>query len=207
MRVRHPLPLFLALAAILAGGPPTARAEPSGPAPATAGTEAPEEVRARALALLGGIDRPLPAGAFRELGPGGAAALEDIARSGELPVYRARALEALAVLRSDRATSVHRALAADAAAPRVVRRAAVRGLGRLAGPSDAPRELLPFLDRDRDPAVRAAAAESLAAVAPGASCGAIRAQALREDAPARAGFRRALAACERRDRPGPRPSR
>lgn len=178
----------LAVAAALSSG---ARAAD----PAAGGTD---DARSRALALLGGIDRQVPAEAFRQLGPEGEAALEDIARSTELPLHRARALEALALVGSARAEPVHRTLATDRDAPRVVRRAAIRGLGRLVGAADAPRELRPFLSEDRDPAIRAAAAESLAAVAPRPSCGAIRAQALREDARDRVRFRRALAACERR---------
>ncbi|HET8540220.1 MAG TPA: HEAT repeat domain-containing protein [Anaeromyxobacter sp.] len=199
MRATQLLVVLLALAA----GPAPARGDGGGAPPEGAPAAPPggsgEEVRARARALLGGIERPAPAEAFRELGPDGEAALEDIAlSSSELPVWRARALGALAGVGSARAEPAHRTLAADGAAPRVVRRAAVRGLGRLVGRSDAPRELRPYLAGDRDPAVRAAAAEALASVAPRASCGAIRAQALREDPRARAGFRRALAACERR---------
>jgi hypothetical protein len=191
-------PVAVALAAALAGAtsraaePPPDAAPPASSAPAPGG-----DARERALALLGAIDRPVPADAFRALGPEGEAALEDIARSRELPLYRARALEALALVGSARAEPVHRALAADEAAPRVVRRAAVRGLGRIVGPAQAPRALRPILAGDRDPAVRAAAAEALASVAPRASCGAIRAQALREDRPDRARFQRALAACRR----------
>jgi len=188
----RPGPAKLAVALLsLASAPLLARA--AGAAPPVAG-----DVRARALELLGGIDRPVGAEPFRALGPDGEAALEDIALSPELPLYRARAVDALALLRSPRAGPVLRRLAEDAAEPRVVRRAAVRGLGRLAGPADAPRALEPFLARDRDPAVRAAAADALASAAPRASCGAIRVQALKEDPAARAGFRRALAACERR---------
>lgn len=191
--MRIPKLLVVLTLSALAG---TARAQ--GASPAAPDAEPPEDVRARALALLGGIDRRVPAETFRELGPEGEAALQDIALSGELPVYRARALEALALIGGSRAEAAHRAAAADASAPRVVRRAAVRGLGRLAGAAGAPRELRPFLARDRDPAIRAAAAESLASVSPRASCGAIRSQALKEDPRDRAGFSKALAACERR---------
>ncbi len=191
MAVPTPLAL-LAAAALAAAGPRAARGDDGGSA-----APLPEQVRASALALLGGIDRPVPADAFRQLGPGVDAALEDIARSGELPLYRARALEALALLGSPRAAEVDRALAADPAAPRTVRRAAVRGLGRVAAEA-ARGELRALLEGDPDPAVRAAAAESLAGGAPRASCGAIRAQALREDPADRLRFRRALAACERR---------
>jgi HEAT repeat protein len=90
-------------------------------------------------------------------------------------------------------------LASDTA-PRAVRRGAVRGLGRLAGPRAAA-ALAPVLDRDRDPLVRAAAAEALAAEAPADACERIRARAQVETAPSR--FRRALATCDRAARAEP----
>lgn len=154
------------------------------------------ETRARALALLGAFDRPVAAEPLRRLGPEGEAALADIALSDELPVFRARALEALAELRAARAAELHGRLAADARAPATVRRAAVRGMATLAGPRAAV-ELQPLLADDPDPTVRAAAAEALARAAPAEACAAVRRQAAREPAETRAGFRRALAACER----------
>jgi HEAT repeat protein len=167
----------------------------------------PDDVRARARALLGAIDRPVPLEALRRLGPQGEAALADLARSRDFPIFRARALEALAALRAPAAPEVHRLLAADAAAPRSVRRAAVRGLGRLLPPEAAVEALRPVLEADRDAAVRAAAAEALARVAPRDGCGAVRRQAAREGAAARAGFARALQACERHRAAGPGPGR
>jgi HEAT repeat protein len=162
-----------------------------------AGSPPPAELRADVAALLGGIDRPVPAEAFRRFGPEGEAALEDIARSSDLPPRRARALEVLAALRSPRAEATHRAVAEEQGAPRTVRRVAVRGLGRLLAAEQASATLTPLLQGDRDPAVRAAAAEALARAAPARACGAIRAQAARQDAHAAARFRRAVATCDR----------
>lgn len=175
-----PALLALALSAADAPAPP-----PPGPA------------RARVVALLGAIDRPVSPEVFRRLGPDGEAALVDVARSHELPAYRARALEALAGLRAAPAEALHRSLANDPAAPAPVRRAAVRGLARLLAPERAAVELGPFVSDDADASVRAAAAGALALAAPGEACAAVRRQAAREPAASRAAFRRALSACER----------
>ena len=181
-------PMLVALA-LAAGGPASAP-------PASA------EVRAEVAALLGAIDRPVSPESFRRFGAEGEAALADIALSQDLPPRRARALEVLASLRSPRAEEVHRAVARSAAAPRTARRAAVLGLGRLLPAGQAPAALRPFLEKDRDPRVRAAAAEALAGSAPESASDAIRAQAAREGAAGAAGFRHALAACDR-SKPGP----
>lgn len=170
----------------------------SGPGPGAA----PPDVRARARALLGAIDRAVPIDAFRRLGPEGEAALADIAASGDFPAFRARALEALAALGAPAAPDVHRRVAGDAAAPRTVRRAAVRGLGRVLPPAEAVEALRPLLEADRDPGVRAAAAEALSRAAPREGCGAVRRQAGREDGASRALFARALRTCPRPGAPG-----
>lgn len=185
------VPLLVLLAALAA---------PSDPA-------APPDVRARARALLGAIDRPVPLEALRRLGPQGEAALADLAQSRDFPIFRARALEALAALRAPAAPEVHRRVAADAAAPRSVRRAAVRGLGRLLSPEAAVEALRPVLEADRDAAVRAAAAEALARAAPRDGCGAVRRQVAREGGAARGRFARALDACARHRAAGPGPGR
>ncbi len=153
-----------------------------------------DEVRERVRALLLSIDRPISPAAIRAVGPGADEALAEIALSRDFPVRRARALEALASLASPRAEEVHRSAAASGE-PRTVRRAAVLGLASLVPADRAPEELRPFVERDRDPAIRAAAAEALARAAPAAGCAIVRAQAGREDATDRARFRRALSAC------------
>jgi hypothetical protein len=159
-------------------------------APAADGAPSPA-VRQQVDALLGAIHGPVPAETFRALGPGVDAALADVARSAAMPSRRIRALEALASLGGPRAAATHRAVA-ESAAPSAVRRGAIRGLGRLAGPSGAASALAPFLEGDRDPSVRAAAAEALAEAAPSA-CARIRTRARAEGDPAR--FQRALATC------------
>jgi HEAT repeat protein len=164
-------------------------------------------VRAEVRALLGVIDRPVSPESFRRFGAAGEAALADIARSRDLAPRRARALEVLAALRSPRAEEVHHAVARAADAPRTVRRTAVLGLGWVLPADRALTVLRPFLERDPDPGVRAAAAEALAGAAPAGACGEIRLQARRETGtPGAARFRRALAACDRASdgAPGPR---
>ena len=160
-----------------------------------AGPAASPEVRADVAALLGVIDRPVSPESFRRFGSEGEAALADIALSRDLPPRRARALEVLAALGSARAEGVHRSVAASTDAPTTVRRAAIFGLGRLLSQERAATALRPFLERDRDPRVRAAAGEALSAY--GAACGAVRAQAAKEGEMGRARFARALAACDR----------
>jgi HEAT repeat protein len=174
------LPAALALA--LAATGPAASPSPS------------PEVREQVEDLLGTIHGPLAPEAFRAVGPGAEEALAEIARSRAMPSRRIRALEALAGLGGPQAEAAHRDVAASAA-PTPVRRAAIRGLGRLAGPGGATRALAPYLEGDRDPTVRAAAAEAIAEEAPAAGCGRIRARARAEGDTRR--FRRALDACAR----------
>lgn len=171
------------LAVLAVASPPPAAASP--------------EVRADVSALLNAFDRPASPDAFAQLGPEGEAALAEIALSNDFAPRRARALEVLSALKTPRAEEVHRKVAASTDAHWTVRRAAVLGLGRLLPPDRAAPELAPFLERDRDPAVRAAAAEALAARAPAQACGAVRAQAAREVAGNAGRFRSALAACSR----------
>jgi hypothetical protein len=201
-----PIPALVLAAVLLAPGAPA----PGGAGPVPGGSPAADapaaaDVRARTRALLGAIDRPVSAEAFRRLGPDVEAALAEIARSHDYPAFRGRALEALAALGGGHAEELHRELASDGAAPRPVRRAAVRGLARLVPPARAATELTPLLERDADPAIRAAVAEALARSAPAEGCGAVRRQAAREGGPRAAAFARAVAACDRqRGGVGPR---
>jgi hypothetical protein len=182
----------MALAPLLAALVLAATSAPAAPSP---------EVRARVRALLGSIHGPVPAESFRAIGPGAEEALEEFARGKDFPSRRIRALEALEGLGGDRALAVHRAVAADQAAPSSVRRGAVRGLGRLVSPEDAAKALGPLLDSDRDPAVRATAAEALAAREPAGGCARVRERVRREPEPER--FVRALETCERASQAGP----
>lgn len=182
--------ITIALAAALAAAP----ADPAVTA----------EVHAEVKALLGELDRPTSPDAFRRLGPAGEAALAEIALSSDFAPRRARALEVLAALRSPRAEPVHRAVASSTAAPPAARRAAIRGLAQVLPPAQIAGALRPFLEEERDPRVRAAAAEALAAATPGEACGAIRAQAGREETGA-ALYGRALATCARAVKAGKAP--
>jgi HEAT repeat protein len=172
------------LVALALSAPPAA-AEPS---PA---------VREQVRDLLGAIHGGVSPETFRALGPGAEEALVEFACSEGPPTRRLRALEALAGLGGEGAEAAHREVAASAAPP-AVRRGAVRGLARLGGPERAMGELAPYLERDRDPRVRAAAAEALARVAPAEACPRIRAQARAERSPAR--FGRAVSLCGRPQR-------
>ncbi len=154
-----------------------------------------DEVRARVRSLLLAIDRPVSPDAIRAVGPGAEDAVAEIALSRDMPVRRARALEVLERLHDGRAEEIHRTLAADTAAPRTVRRSAVRGLARLVAPARAGAELRPLLERDPDGAIRAAAATALADRDPAGSCALVRAQAAREKGEERRMFDRAVAAC------------
>ena len=188
-------PVLLALALSAPRPPAPAPASPATPSPSEAAPSA--DVREQVSAYLGAIHEPVPPASFRALGPGAEDALADFARSDPLPLRRVRALEALAGLGGPRAVQVHREVLAGPA-PREVRRGAARGLGRLLGPG-APATLGPVLERDRDPAVRAAAAEALARAAPGEGCARVRARA-KVDAEATR-LRHALEECDRQAGP------
>jgi HEAT repeat protein len=191
-------PVLLALA-LAAPRPPADR-----PPASDAVAPAPAEVHERVSAWLGAIHAPVSPDAFRALGPSAEDALAGFARSDPSPVRRLRALEALAGLGGARAEGVHREVLASPSAPTAVRRGAARGLGRLLAPAAAADTLGPVLERDHDPAVRAAAAEALGRASPADGCARVRAQA-RLDAE-RARFQRALDACDRPGQAGP-PSR
>jgi hypothetical protein len=151
------------------------------------------EVRARACDLLGAIDRPVPDAAWRGLGPAADRLLVEIASSPGFAVHRARALEGLAARGGPGAGELLRTLATSTDAPAAVRRAAIRGLGRLLSTDAVVATLRPLLERDPDLRVRAAAAETLVRRAPAESCPLIHARAA---SPGEAiPLERAVAAC------------
>lgn len=144
------------------------------PAPAADAAAAARDDAVRAY--LGVIDRPVPAEAWRALGPGAIPALEAVASDpAALPSRRAVALEGLAALGGPRAEVAHLE-AARATAPRLVRQSALRGLGKLLPPGRLAREVGPVLD-DPDAGLRGLAAEVLAERAPAQACGAVMARA------------------------------
>jgi HEAT repeat protein len=173
-------------------------------APAAPGADRGAAAAARDDAIrsyLGVIDRPVPAEAWRALGPEAIPALEAVARDpAALPSRRAVALEGLAALGGPRAEAAHLE-AARGPAPRLVRQSAVRGLGKLLAPERLAVEVEPLLG-DPDGSVRGLAAEVLAERAPALSCGKVRARAAAEGAGAGAGagasrVARAAARCGR----------
>jgi hypothetical protein len=154
-------------------------------------------LRELVVPLLGTLDAPVPPEAWRSLPPEALPFLERMAgEPGRRSIDRARALEGAAALGSD--GTVHRRLAADPAAPFVVRAAAVRTLRQVVPAARLGAELAPLLERDGDWRIRAAAAETLAKGAAGTGCMAVRAQVRREPASTRPAFSRALRSCEGR---------
>jgi HEAT repeat protein len=177
-----PFALALAIAAGQAGG---ATAPPADPA----------ALRGAVEQYLGTIDRPVSESTWRSLGPDAVPILEEIAASADvLPSRRARALDALGILGGDRAEATLLRFARDGGAPWPLRASAVRGAGRLLAPERTATELQPVLERDGDPRVRAAAAETLAARAGAAGCAAVRSQVAREPG-RRSAYARALRSC------------
>lgn len=161
------------------------------PAPGGAAPTPADAVRA----YLGVIDRPVPAEAWRALGPGAIPPLEAVARDAQaLPSRRAMALEGLAALGGPSAAAIHLD-AARGPAPRLVRQSAIRGLGKLLPPGRLAAEVAPLL-RDEDAGLRALAAEVLVERAPVQSCPAVRAQAAAEGS-ASPRLARAAARCGR----------
>ena len=146
--------------------------------------------------LLRTIDTPVSAADWRALGSRAVAALESTAAAeAELPTRRARAVGGLTAIGGARARQAVTALAVKEGAPFAVRAAALRGAGRLLGPKALEGQLRPVLEGAGRSAVRATAAEVLAARAPAATCAAVRAQAAREGVRGRSYFQQALTRC------------
>jgi HEAT repeat protein len=157
------------------------------------------EVREHAEALLGAIDRPIAAEAWRALGPAAVPVLEEVATSGgQMPTTRSAALGALAAVDPVRAEPLARALLDDDSAPPVVRETAVRALGRVLEPSRLRAALAPVLRAARSPGLRTAAAETLARQAGADACAEVMDQISMEPAAGRPAFHRAAALCSGR---------
>jgi HEAT repeat protein len=182
----NPIPALLA--ALLLGAPA---------APAPAPTDA--EVRAHAEALLGAIDRPVPAARWKALGPVAVDVLAEVAASPDrMPSQRSQALTALAQVDAARAVPIARALADADAAPLSTRETAVRVLGRTLSPAALRAALAPLLRAAPDANLRAVAAETLARHAPGLSCAEVMDQVSLEPAGDRPAFERAARLCDGR---------
>lgn len=182
----NPIPALLA--ALLLGAPA---------APAPAPTDA--EVRAHAEALLGAIDRPVPAARWKALGPVAVDVLAEVAASPDrMPSQRSQALTALAQVDASRAVPIARALADADGAPLSTRETAVRVLGRTLSPAALRAALAPLLRAAPDANLRAVAAETLARHAPGLSCVEVMDQVSLEPAGDRPAFERAARLCDGR---------
>jgi hypothetical protein len=164
----------------------------SAPAPALSDAELAERIQT----YLSTIDVPVRAEQWRALGDRAVAPLEAVVQDPQsLPSQRAKALDALSVLGGDRARRVVLETARADDEPFAVRASALRGAGRLLSRQELVRELKPVLESARDTTVRATAAEVLAHHAGPSACGAVRAQAGREQGNARRQFARALDTC------------
>jgi hypothetical protein len=191
-------PLALTLLSLALAAPGAAPRSGRAPAREPGAVAAPEltdaEVAARVDAYLGALDTPIPAERWRALGSRAVSPLEQVARSGDFPSRRAKAVAALSVLGGERARETVLDLARSEREPFAVRASALRGAARVLAARELPGALRPILERASEPSVRAVAADVLSRHAPGSACAAIRAQAARE-ADGRASFERALGRC------------
>ena len=152
-------------------------------------------VRERAEAYLGAIDRPVPASAWRALGPDAVPFLTETLRGDDLTPRRAAAASGLAAIGGERAAEALLQAAQAESERWPVRAAAVRGLGKVMAAERLPVALQPILEGTGAVAVRALAADVLSREAPARTCSAIRAQVARESASDRAAFSKATARC------------
>ncbi len=160
-----------------------------------------EEVSARAGSYLGRIDIAVTTDEWRALGQRAIPVLEGVvSKRSALPSRRAAAMGGLAAIGGTRAQEILVGSARSEDEVFAVRAAAIHGLSRVIAPRILVTELRPVLERAPDPAVRAAAAEALARMAPHSACAAVRAQADREGE-GRPRFERALGSCVTSARP------
>jgi len=181
------------LIAALLGAPRPPRARPAAPpADQQQAQLSDDEVREKAQAYLGAIDRSATAAQWKALGPRAAQVLEPIASDPQaLPSKRAMAVDGLAAAAPDRAAALAGKLARDEKQPLVVRVAAVHAAGEALPPQSAVEELKPVL-QGRHAGLRGVAAEVLSRHG---GCSAVREQAAREKAARPAAWQRALSRC------------
>jgi hypothetical protein len=152
-----------------------------------------EEVRSKAQAWLGAIDRPISAEQWKSLGPRAAEVLEPIiADPDQFPTVRAKALDGLSAAAPDRAAALAPKIARDEREQVVVRVAALHAAGRVLPAAAARTELSPVL-RGRNPALRGEAADVLSRRG---GCAAVREQAAHESPDSTTAWKRALARCQ-----------
>lgn len=165
--------------------------------PDAAGSDA--EVRERVEALLGTIDRAIPAARWKALGPGAIPVLAEIAASeGQMPSTRSMALGALGAVDAARAETIARALVDAPDSPLTVRETAVRTLGRVLSPVQLRAALAPALRAAHPVGLRSVAAETLARHGGREACAEVLDQVSLEPSADRPRFERAAALCASR---------
>ena len=195
--------LSLTLLVVLSGlGTPARNTRPSTAPDATASTAAPapelsdQEVSDTVHTYLGAIDTPIRSSQWKALGPKAVAPLAAVVHDAEeLPSRRSKAVSALSVVGGPEAQKLVLEVARSEAEPFAVRASALRGAPLLIGKQELMKQLLPVLQKAKNPTVRAAAAEVLAQHAGAAACNDVRAQATREQEKVRGRFARALERC------------
>jgi hypothetical protein len=157
------------------------------------------EVRERVEALLGTIDRAIPASSWKALGPAALQLLEEIAASEDrMPSTRSMALGALGAVDPARAEPLARALVDAPDAPPTVRETAVRTLGRVLSPVQLRAALAPALRAAHPVGLRSVAAETLARHGGQEACAEVMDQVSLERAVDHPRFERAAALCASR---------
>jgi len=154
------------------------------------------EVRARVEALLGTIDRAIPADSWRALGPAAPPVLAEIVASeGQMPSTRSMALGALGAVDPAQAEALARALVDAPDAPLTVRETAVLTLGRVLSPVQLRAALAPALRAAHPVGLRSVAAETLARHGGQETCAEVMDQVSLERAADHPRFERAAALC------------
>jgi hypothetical protein len=157
------------------------------------------EVRERVEALLGTIDRAIPADRWKALGPAAIPVLAEIVASeGQMPSTRSMALGALGAVDPARAEALARALVDAPDAPLTVRETAVRTLGRVLSPVQLRAALAPALRAAHPVGLRSVAAETLARHGGLEACAEVMDQVSLERAVDHPRFERAAALCASR---------
>lgn len=183
--------LFVIVAVALSGPPnASSRALPPGAVPSG-------DVREQVETYLSTIDVTVTAQQWQALGPEAAAVLMEIASSDQqLPLRRARAVEALGMRKDAAAVALVHKLAAQASASRSVRMAAVRAVPKLAKDAAAAQAALSPLLQDKDVQLRAATAGVLSSLGTN-GCKAVSQRLQRESGEERALIERSAAACRK----------
>jgi hypothetical protein len=157
----------------------------------------PQQVKAQVESYLNSVDTPISPEQWRALGPEAAPVLEAIAQDPKkLATRRARALSALTIVGSPRASRLVVTIAQREGEASVVRMSAVKAAGDLLQPAELVTAVKPVLEKARDARVRAAAAGVLAKRNPKEACGSVKSQSAKEKAEIQPTFARALADCE-----------